>query len=111
MAVRTDLEMGRGKIAVQVAHASVAALEEGRKKQRGWVEAWLAEGQCKVTVRVSSENDLLNLEDQASKLGIPRAIIRDRGLTQLPPDTATCIGMGPAPANLLDKITRSLKLL
>jgi PTH2 family peptidyl-tRNA hydrolase len=111
IAVRTDLEMGRGKIAVQVAHAAVSAFENVRKKHHEWANAWLAEGQCKIAVKVKSEKDLVTLEETALELGISAVVIRDRGLTQLPPDTATCIGIGPGPTELVDRITRDLKLL
>jgi len=111
IAVRTDLEMGRGKIAVQVAHAAVSAFENARKKHREWTDAWLREGQCKIAVKVKSEKELMALKEMASDLGVSAIIIRDRGLTQLPPDTATCIGIGPGPAELVNRITRDLKLL
>jgi len=39
------------------------------------------------------------------------AIVHDRGLTQVEPGTATCVGIGPAPADLVDKITGTLPLL
>jgi PTH2 family peptidyl-tRNA hydrolase len=111
IAVRVDLEMGRGKIAVQVAHAAVAALEEARRGRRDWAEAWLDGGQRKIAVKVRSERELVMLGKLAKGLKIPSVMIRDKGLTQLPPDTATCIGIGPAPFDLIDKITRDLKLL
>jgi len=109
--IRTDLEMGRGKIAAQVAHAAVSALDDVRKRHRDWAEAWLNEGQCKIVLKVKSEKDLSILEEAARDLGVEANIIRDRGLTQLPPDTATCIGIGPGPVELIDKITCDLKLL
>lgn len=111
IAVRTDLKMGRGKIAVQVAHAAVSALEEAKKEHRDWVEVWLNEGQCKVAVKVGSEEDLLKLREEALSLDLPTALIRDRGLTQVPPNVATCIGIGPSPAEFVDRMTRHLKLL
>lgn len=103
--------MGRGKIAAQAAHASVSTLEDTKRRHRDWAEAWLAEGQCKVVLKVRSEKDLSILDEMAKDLGVSANIVRDRGLTQLPSDTATCIGIGPGPAELIDKITRDLKLL
>jgi len=38
-------------------------------------------------------------------------LVRDRGLTQVPPGTITCLGLGPAPADLLDSLTGNLTLL
>lgn len=111
IAVRTDLGMGRGKTAVQVAHAAVSALEEARKEHRHWVEAWLNEGQCKIAVKVHSEKDLLKLKEQAVSLDLPSVLIHDRGLTQIPPNTTTCIGIGPCPTEFVDRLTQQLRLL
>lgn len=103
--------MGKGKIAVQVGHASVTASEETRKRRPEWWNAWFNEGQCKVVVKVSSESSLEDLRRDAKDLGLVAEIIRDSGLTQVEPGTATCVGIGPAPAELVDKITGELPLL
>jgi len=105
------LEMGKGKIAVQVSHASVTVAEETRKRRPEWWRAWLDEGQRKVVVKVQSESDLEKLRREADELGLTAAIIHDSGLTQVSPGTATCVGIGPGPAELVDKITGTLKLL
>lgn len=109
--VRTDIKMGKGKLAVQVAHAAISALEEAKKKHREWVEIWLNEGQKKVVLRASSLKELLDIYDKAREIDLPVVIIEDRGLTQLEPGTITTVGIGPAPENLLDNITGKLKLL
>lgn len=111
VAVRRDLEMGKGKIAVQVGHATVTVAEEVRRAHPEWWRAWFNEGQCKVVVKVNSERDLVELNEMAHRVGIPSVIIHDGGLTQVSPGTATCIGIGPAPAALIDKITGHLSLL
>ena len=109
--MRTDLKMSGGKIAAQAGHAAVSAAEEARKKYSDWWKAWIAEGQCKIAVRAESEQELLELEEKAKKSKLPTALIIDRGLTELPPDTITCLGIGPAPSTQIDAITGKLPLL
>ena len=57
------------------------------------------------------EKELSALEEAADDLGLPHALIVDRGLTQVPEGTVTCLGIGPAPAGLIDRLTGKLKLL
>ena len=111
VAVRRDLDMGKGKIAVQVGHAAVTVGEETRKRHPEWWNRWLGEGQCKVVVKVNSEEDLREIRRKAEQLGLESAIIHDRGLTQVDPGTATCVGIGPGPSEIVDKITGTLPLL
>jgi len=109
--VRSDLEMSKGKIAAQAGHAAVSAAEEAQRLHPRWWKAWLKEGQCKIVVKVGSEKELLRLEEEAKESGLPSALISDRGLTELPPDTVTCLGIGPAPSYKVDRITGKLALL
>ncbi|MBD3158290.1 MAG: peptidyl-tRNA hydrolase [Candidatus Lokiarchaeota archaeon] len=111
MAVRTDLGMSVGKIAVQTAHGAVSASEAARKKSPKAWEAWLNSGQKKITVQVDSMDALIDLKNQASSYNIPHYLVRDAGMTQLSPGTATVLGIGPGPNHEIDKITGSLKLL
>jgi len=60
---------------------------------------------------VKSEKELLELQEQVEELGLPCALIVDRGLTEIPPNTVTCLGIGPAPAEKVDKLTGNLPLL
>ncbi|MCX8208783.1 MAG: peptidyl-tRNA hydrolase Pth2 [Sulfolobales archaeon] len=109
--VRTDLKMSRGKLAVQVAHASLGAALEAMKAKPEWFGVWISEGQKKVVVKVFSEAELFKYVEEAERAGIPVAVVRDAGLTELPPGTTTAVGLGPAPNELLDRITGKLKLL
>ena len=111
VAVRRDLAMGKGKIAVQVGHAAVTVAEETRKQHPDWWREWFHEGQAKIVVKVNSESQLIDLRNSAEELGLASAMIHDSGLTQVDPGTATCVGIGPAPAELIDKITGELPLL
>ena len=111
VAVRRDLDMGKGKIAVQVGHAAITVAEETRRIRPEWWREWFHEGQAKVVVKVNSESDLVDIKRSAEELGLASAIIHDSGLTQVEPGTPTCVGIGPAPAELVDKITGELPLL
>ena len=108
---RSDLKLSKGKIAAQAGHAAVSAAQEANKRHRSWWEAWLFEGQRKIAVKVKDEKELTELEEQANDLGLPNTLIVDRGLTEIPEGTVTCLGIGPAPAELMDRLTGKLKLL
>lgn len=111
LVIRTDLKMSRGKLAVQVAHAAVSSAEEARKLSPASWRKWLWEGQKKVAVKVPTEADLVVLYEKAKHAGLPTYLVRDRGLTELPPGTTTALGIGPAPTKNVDKITSELQLL
>jgi len=108
---RSDLRLSRGKTAAQAGHAAVSAAEEARKHRKEWFDGWFREGQCKIAVKVTNEKTLIELDEQAKEMGLPCALIVDRGLTEIPPNTVTCLGIGPAPAERVDKITGKLPLL
>ncbi|MDW0139186.1 MAG: peptidyl-tRNA hydrolase, partial [Nitrososphaeraceae archaeon] len=60
---------------------------------------------------VNSLEELLQVQRDAEELRIPSVMVQDRGLTQIPTGTLTCIGIGPAPSDIIDKVTSELKLL
>ena len=108
---RSDLRLSKGKTAVQAGHAAISAAEEARKLHKEWWNAWNEEGQCKIAVKVKSEKELLELEKQAKEFALPCTLVIDRGLTEIPPGTVTCLGIGPAPTEKIDKITGMLPLV
>ena len=109
--VRTDIKISKGKLSVQIAHAAVSAAEVARNTHREWWSNWLREGQRKVALKVDHLEDLGKLKAEADRFSLPVALIEDRGLTELPPGTVTCLGIGPAPTGLVDKVTKKLQLL
>jgi len=108
---RADLKMSKGKIAAQAGHAAVSSAQNAYTHHKKWWEAWMYEGQKKVAVKVADEKELGELEEAADQLGLPHALIVDRGLTEIPEGTVTCLGIGPAPAERIDRLTGKLKLL
>jgi PTH2 family peptidyl-tRNA hydrolase len=109
--VRKDLAMTAGKIAAQVAHAAVMGVEKAKRENINWFNPWYRTGQAKVVVKVNSFEELLKVRQHAESLNLIVVEVHDSGLTQLTPGTTTCIGIGPAPAELIDKVTGRLKLL
>ena len=104
--VRSDLELGKGKLAGQVAHAAVSAAEVSK-----WKKDWFRQNQMKAVLKVGSLEELINIYEQAKRAGLPAELISDAGRTQIPAGTTTCVGIGPAPAEEIDRITGKLKLL
>ena len=105
--VRTDLEMTTGKIVAQSGHA-VAQLMLGERTEE--FVNWLGTGMKKVCLQADSEAKILEMAERAEKHEIPFYIVRDAGLTSVPPGTITCIGIGPDKDRLVEKVTGSLKL-
>ena len=105
---REDLKLSKRKFAVQVAHAAISASEWASKSD---LEKWKEGGQKKIVLKVPTLNDLYELKEKARREGLPTALIQDAGLTEIPPGTVTVLGIGPAKEELIDKVTRDLKLV
>ena len=108
--VRTDLDMGKGKIAAQVGHACVLGAEYVRKSKPEWFSEWW-KGQEKIVLKVSNLKELEQIKQGAIEIGVPWSEVTDAGHTQIAPGTVTCISLGPAPEEKIDKITGDLKLM
>lgn len=119
--VRKDLSMRKGKLAAQVAHASMKFLLDNNEAERGDevvvklspAEAmWLTGSFTKVVVGVDSEDALQDLVFKAELEGVEVHRIVDNGQTEFHGvPTLTCAAFGPCEGNILDKITGDLKLL
>lgn len=110
LVLREDLGISEGKRAVQVAHAALGAAQEGRERHGKWYKEWLREGQRKVVLRARDLAHLKALQEKARSLKLPCVLIDDAGLTEVPPGTTTCLGVGPAPDHLIDQVTGNLPL-
>ncbi|MGO8961798.1 MAG: peptidyl-tRNA hydrolase Pth2 [Streptosporangiaceae bacterium] len=109
LVVRSDLGMGRGKIAAQAAHAAVAAALASLGSPD--FRAWLRDGQPKVVLKAVSEDDLFGIAARAGEAGLPVQVIHDAGRTQVAEGTPTCCAIGPADESRIDAVTGGLSLL
>ena len=113
--VRADLGMSKGKIAAQAAHASLEAamktMSTDKISKEGIFESWRKEGMKKVVLKVESEQAILRLRDLCVRNGIRHALIKDAGLTEIPPGTTTALGIGPDEEKKINVITKDLNAL
>lgn len=106
--VRSDLGMSRGKLAAQACHASLGAYKRADESK---IKKWELEGEKKVIVQVSSQEDLFQVYELVKAADISNYLVKDAGHTELPPSTITSLGVGPEEDEKIDKITQDLKLL
>ena len=104
---RADLGMSPGKLAAQVAHASLSAYQDADAPTR---REWKGGGQKKIVLQANGEDQLFELADRAERAGLPNAIVRDAGHTQLEPGTVTALAVGPGSDRAVDEITGDLSL-
>jgi len=122
--LRKDLNMRKGKMVAQGAHASMAVM-----LNNSWMEAdkngsflnvrvnqamkeWLSGRFTKICVSVDSEEQLLFVHSAAENADLPCSLIQDAGLTEFDGvPTYTAVAIGPGYAEDIDKITGLLKLL
>lgn len=119
--IRKDLNMRKGKIAAQAAHASMKVFLDN-------VEEWLSDGFTvrgldrdalewargqftKICLYVESEQELRDVYERALEQGLPCSLIEDSGLTEFDGvPTLTCVAIGPTTKEKAAPITRPLKL-
>ena len=76
-----------------------------------WINKWLDMGQPKIVLKVPGPVELDQIKKDAITLAVPWCVIEDAGRTQIAPGTVTCLALGPAPEEHIDRITGDLKLL
>jgi len=122
--VRGDLDMKPGKLAAQVAHASMTFLsdkirqamaESSNSVQLEFSEAemiWLRDKFTKIILQAENEDQMREISQQAKESGLHVVEIVDDGTTVFNgQSTLTCLGIGPDNAEKIDAVTGKLKLL
>lgn len=126
--MRKDLNMRKGKMIAQGAHASLKVildfLKETDKKEKSstlnsdWFSEtpmgkWANGNFKKVVVYVNSEDELMNIYNYVKLNNISYcSLIEDSGLTEFKGiKTKTCIAIGPDYVGIIDNITGHLPLL
>ena len=136
--MRKDLNMRKGKMVAQGAHASIAFLtkdssiekrditQDGKQVELtsfsnnflypvGFydnLKDWIDNGFTKICLSVDSEQELLDIYNKAKEAGLVVQLITDSGFTEFNGvPTKTCLAIGPELNEDIDKITSHLKLL
>eukprot|EP00457_Paulinella_chromatophora_P016675 gb/GEZN01017531.1/.p1 GENE.gb/GEZN01017531.1/~~gb/GEZN01017531.1/.p1 ORF type:complete len:230 (+),score=52.72 gb/GEZN01017531.1/:39-728(+) len=107
LVVNMSLQMGKGKIAAQCAHAAVDVVLSFPAE----IKTWVGQGQAKVVLKAQDAAQLQQLASQARAARLPYSAIHDAGRTQVAAGSHTVLAIGPAPASDIDRLTGQLKLL
>jgi len=116
--IREDLNLSAGKLAAQVAHASLGAILSISKieDKKLTIELddptflWISERFTKICLKVKNEEELLFYYNKVKESNLKHAIIKDAGFTELESPTLTCLGIGPDFNDRIDAITKKLRL-
>lgn len=120
LVVRKDLNMRKGKMAAQAAHASMKVLLDAGNVENDRliipltndIKDWLLGAFTKVCVSVNSEQELIDIYDHAKAAGLNCSIIKDSGLTEFNNvPTLTAVAVGPNWSCDVDEVTGHLPLL
>lgn len=117
--LRRDLNMRKGKLVAQGAHASMGAILSLCKTDGNTltmemddrVRPWLTGRFKKICVYVNSEAELLSIHQQAKQAGLVNSLIQDAGLTEFGGvATYTAVAVGPDRSDKIDAVTGKLPL-
>jgi peptidyl-tRNA hydrolase, PTH2 family len=132
--IRKDLNMRKGKMVAQGAHASMKVIIDMMTRdettkftgdipfniveyrtsflKNSAVEQWITGIFKKIVVGAETLSELTEAYEEAKRQGIPCSIIEDAGLTEFGGNvTITAVAIGPDDPEKIDKITSHLKLL
>lgn len=75
------------------------------------LNGWETLGCAKIVVRVESTKELEKFQGIIDKAGINNYLVEDAGRTQIKAGSKTVLGVGPVESEIIDAITKDLKLL
>jgi PTH2 family peptidyl-tRNA hydrolase len=123
-------KLPKGKIAAQVAHASMKVFFDSMQQELNTVcpisetgthylcfftedmKYWMANDFAKTVLKCDSEEQLDALYRKAVEANLPCSVIVDNGTTCFDgKKTKTCIAIGPVRSDVVDQITGHLSLL
>lgn len=119
--LRKDLNMRKGKMVAQGAHASMVvffnrmSIISNSHFETDFTQPmidWMNSSFTKICVSVNSEDELRGMYDAALAAGIPCSLIQDAGLTEFGGvPTYTAVAVGPDYEDKINAITGTLPLL
>lgn len=110
--MRTDLNMRKGKMIAQGAHASLKVVLDYKDHPWAALTSWLEGAFVKICVRVDSESELFAVVNEARKAGLHVGLVQDAGRTEFAGvPTYTCAAIGPEFPEDIGPVTDHLKLL
>jgi PTH2 family peptidyl-tRNA hydrolase len=133
--IRKDLNMRKGKMVAQGAHASMKVILDMMTGSGGFkyissdgrmgeitkyltfeggtaINDWINGIFTKICVSVDSEDELIGIYESAKAMELPCSLIEDVGLTEFDGVlTKTAVAIGPAWEDDVNQITGHLKLL
>jgi len=123
--INKDLKMGVGKICVQVGHAEVMYMKEIKERMNNdsakdmyydyfrWCDSTPEDpiGMQKKVVLKSTESEIRDIYTKLKYLDIWCYMIFDRGLTQIPEHSLTCLIVEPLEELKYNELFGDLKLL
>jgi len=117
--MRKDLNMRKGKLVAQGAHASLGAILNLMQRNGNVLslemdertEPWLTGRFKKICVYVNSEAELLEVYNAAQAAGLISSLIKDAGLKEFNGvPTLTAVAVGPDREDKIDLVTKHLPL-
>lgn len=117
--MRKDLNMRKGKLVAQGAHASLGAILNLMQRNGNVLtleldertEPWITGRFKKICVYVNSEAELLDVYKAAQEASLISCLIQDSGLTEFNGvPTLTAVAVGPDREDKIDVVTKHLPL-